>query len=91
MVPDVQIVTCEFDKMAMSFDCTGFTEAHMAKTPMSIRQSDQFPHWAQNSSRIEIYSTKQMMYLGRVGGGWQVFEADNKLVDQQYGRVPDEV
>ena len=90
VMPDVMIVTYEFDKMAMSFDCTGFTEKYMSKTPMSIRQSDQFPDWAQNTSRIEIYGTKRMMYLGRVGGGFQVLEADNKVVEQQYGRFPDE-
>jgi len=90
VMPDVQIVAFEFDKMAMSFENTGFTEKYMFKTPMSIRQSDAFPFWPQNTSRIEIYGTKRMMYLGRVGGGWQVFEADNKLVAQQYGRFPDE-
>jgi hypothetical protein len=89
VMPDVQIVTFEFEKMAMSFDCTGFTEKYMFKTPMSIRQADEFPFWPQNSSRVEIYGTKRMMYVGRVGGGWQVFEANNKLVAQQYGRFPD--
>ena len=90
VMPDVMIVTYEFDRMAMSFDCTGFTEKYMFKTPMSIRQSDEFPRWAQNTSRIEIYGTKRMMYLGRVGGGFQVLEADGKVVEQQYGRFPDE-
>ena len=90
VMPDVQIVTFEFDKMAMSYDCTGFTEKYMFKTPMSVRQADEFPFWPQNTSRIEIYGTKRMMYVGRVGGGWQVFEAGNKLVAQQYGRFPDE-
>ncbi|MFH1922790.1 MAG: Gfo/Idh/MocA family oxidoreductase, partial [Planctomycetota bacterium] len=37
VMPDVEIVTYEFDKMAMSFECTGFTEKYMFKTPMSIR------------------------------------------------------
>jgi hypothetical protein len=90
VMPDVMIVTYEFDKLAVSFDCTGFTEKYMIKTPMSIRESDQFPHWAQNTSRIELYGTKRMMYLGRVGGGFQVLEEDGKVVEQQYGRFPDE-
>ena len=98
MMPDVQIVAYEFDKMAMSFECTGFTEKYMSKTPMGIRQSDQHPFWPLNTSRIEIYGTKRMMYLGRVGGGWQVLEAGpqelgdhfGNVVDQQYGRFPDE-
>lgn len=98
VMPDVQIVTYEFDRMAMSFDCTGFTEKYMFKTPMSIRQADQFPFWPRNTSRIEIYGTKRMMYLGRVGGGWQVLEGGpqdlaagfGEVIEQQYGRFPDE-
>jgi predicted dehydrogenase len=98
VMPDVEIATYEFDKMAMSFDCTGFTEKYMFKTPMSIRQSDQFPFWPLNTSRIEIYGTKRMMYVSRVGGGWQVLEAGpselgegfGNVVAQQYGRFPDE-
>lgn len=98
VMPDVQIVTYEFDRMAMSFDCTGFTEKYMFKTPMSVRESDEFPFWPRNTSRIEIYGTKRMMYLGRVGGGWQVLEGGpqtlaagfGEVVEQQYGRFPDE-
>lgn len=102
VMPDVQIVTYEFDRMAMSFDCTGFTEKYMFKTPMTIRQADQFPFWPLNTSRIEIYGTKRMMYLGRVGGGWQVLEAGpeemhealangfGNVVAHQCGRFPDE-
>ena len=98
VMPDVQIVAYEFDRVAMSFDGTGFTEKYMFKTPMGIRQSDQFPFWPQNSSRIEVYGTKRMMYLGRVGGGWQVLGEGpqelqagfGKVVAQQYGRFPDE-
>ncbi|MHC4402126.1 MAG: Gfo/Idh/MocA family protein [Planctomycetota bacterium] len=98
VMPDVEIATYELDEMAMSFDCTGFTENYMFKTPMSLRQADQFPFWPLNTSRIEIYGTKRMMYLGRVGGGWQVLEAGpqelgsqfGNVVAQQYGRFPDE-
>jgi len=102
VMPDVQIVAYEFDKMAMSFECTGFTEKYMFKTPMGIRQSYQLPFWPLNTSRIEIYGTERMMYLGRVGGGWQVLEAGppdmkealadgfGNVVAQGYGRFPDE-
>ncbi len=102
VMPDVQIVAYEFDKMAMSFDCTGFTEKYLFKTPMAIRQSDQLPFWPLNTSRIEIYGTERVMYLGRVGGGWQVLEAGppdmkgalsdgfGNVVAQRYGRFPDQ-
>jgi len=32
----------------------------------------------QNSTRIDILGTKRMMYIGRMGGGWQVFDKDEK-------------
>ncbi len=96
-MPDVQIVTFEFDKLAMTFENTGFTP-YLFKTPFEIRNSDKFPYWPQNSSRIEIYGTKQMMYLGRHGGGWQAVTLGGtelsgpgpKVQAQQYGRFPDE-
>jgi predicted dehydrogenase len=96
-MPDVEIVAFEYDKMVMTFENTGFTP-YMFKTPPDIRYGDKFPYWSQNTSRIELYGTKRMMYLGRHGGGWQVLEGGSKelgggggkVVAQQYGRFPDE-
>lgn len=96
-MPDVQIVTFEFDKLAMTFENSGFTP-YLFKTPNDIRNGDKFPYWPQNSSRIEIYGTKQMMYLGRHGGGWQALTLGGmelggpgpKVEAQEYGRFPDE-
>ncbi|NLX99836.1 MAG: Gfo/Idh/MocA family oxidoreductase [Rhodopirellula sp.] len=96
-MPDVQIVTFEFDKLAMTFENSGFTP-YLFKTPFDIRNADKFPYWPQNSSRIEIYGTKQMMYLGRHGGGWQAVTLGGtelggpgpKVEKQEYGRFPDE-
>ena len=96
-MPDVHIVTYEFDKMAMTFESTGFTP-YLFKTPGEIRSGDKFPYWPQNSSRIELYGTKAMMYLGRHGGGWQVLVGGGKelggegakVVAQRYGRFPDQ-
>jgi predicted dehydrogenase len=96
-MPDVEIVTYQFDKLAMTFENTGFTP-YMFKTPPAIRFGDKFPYWPQNSSRIEIYGTKQMMMLGRHGGGWQALTGGGQELDgpgpkveaQEYGRFPDE-
>ncbi len=95
-MPDVEIVTFQYDKMVMTFENTGFTP-YMFKTPGEIRFADKFPFWPHNSSRIEIYGTKRMMYLGRHGGGWQVLERGptelgkgfGKVVAQEYGMFPD--
>ena len=38
---------------------------------------------------MEIYGTKQLMYLGRHGCGWQVREAGGKVVAQDKGYFPD--
>jgi GFO/IDH/MocA oxidoreductase family protein len=48
-----------------------------------------WPFWPQNGERIEIYGTKQMMYLGRHGIGWQVLEGGGKIVAQEKGYFPD--
>ena len=48
-----------------------------------------WPYWPQNADRIEIFGTKRMMYLGRHGAGWQVFETGGKLVAQDKGYHPD--
>jgi predicted dehydrogenase len=91
-VPDMQEVVYQFDTMLMTMQGSGFTP-YMFKTPGEIRQSDLFPYWPQNSTRIEIFGTKAMMLMGRHGGGWQVFVGpkDNRPVvqEQMYGRHPD--
>jgi len=89
-MPDCHVTTYEFDKLTMTLDLTGYTRGYLKKTPGSIRNSDQFPYWPQNSTRIEIYGSKQLMYLGRHGGGWQALLADGKPVTQQFGRPGDE-
>jgi predicted dehydrogenase len=87
-MPDVQIVTFAFDKFVMSFEDTGFTP-YNSKSPPEVRLGSQWPFWPQNCDRIEIFGTKRMMYLGRHGAGWQVFEGGGKLVEQDKGYHPD--
>ena len=48
-----------------------------------------WPFWPQNGERIEIYGTRQMMYLGRHGMGWQVLESEGKVIAQDKGYFPD--
>jgi predicted dehydrogenase len=87
-MPDVQIVSYQFDKLAVSFLNTGFTP-YNAKSPGEVRYGKKFPYWPQNADRIEIFGTKRMMYLGRHGAGWQVFEADGKKAAEDKGHHPD--
>jgi predicted dehydrogenase len=87
-MPDVQVVTFAYDKLVMSFENTGFTPYNI-KSPGEVRYGTKWPYWPQNCDRIEIYGTKRMMYLGRHGCGWQVFEGGGKLVEQDKGHHPD--
>ncbi|MFH1739716.1 MAG: Gfo/Idh/MocA family oxidoreductase [bacterium] len=88
-VPDTMVTTYEFDDILMTFELTQFAP-YMTKTTNSIRDSNQFPYWPQNATRIELYGTKQQMIIGRHGGGWQSFTANGEVATQWYGRVPDE-
>ncbi len=61
----------------------------MRKTPGEIRHHDKFPQWLQNATRIEFYGSKEMMLVGRHGGGWQAFSSSGHVSQQRYGRHPD--
>jgi len=70
--PDTMIVTYEFDDMMMTAEQTLYTD-YILKTDSTVRMTDMFPYWMQNSTRIELYGTEGLMMVGRHGGGWQVF------------------
>lgn len=90
--PDTQIATYDFDDLVMTFELTLFTP-YMLKTDGGIRESDMYPYWPQNATRIEIYGTEGVMVVGRHGGGWQVFvrpQSRQPVVKaSQFGRFPD--
>ncbi len=88
-VPDTQVAAFDFEDMVVTFENTQYAP-YMAKTPMSQREEDEFPYWPQNATRIELYGTEQLMIIGRHGGGWQVFTNDGEVVEQEYGRFPDD-
>ena len=90
--PDTQIALFDFDGLLVSFELTLYGK-YMLKTDGVVRQSDMFPYWMQNSTRIEIFGTEGMMVVGRHGGGWQVFVRPHQrqpvVEDQAFGRFPD--
>ncbi len=86
-VPDYRMTTFDYGNWVMTLQ-TGEFAPYMSKTPPAIRYGDGFPDWSQNSTRIEIYGTKGLMYVGRMGGGWQVYDKDRKLVAEQKGYFP---
>jgi len=86
--PDVQAISYDFGDFVMTCENGTFTP-YMAKFPNQVRYGTQWPRWAQSSCRIEIYGTKQLMYLGRHGCGWQALEADGQIAAQDKGYFPD--
>ncbi len=87
--PDMLAATYDFGDFTMTCECTQFAP-YMKKSGGDVRFHDKFPYWPQNSTRVEIYGTRRMMYLGRHGGGWQVYEGNAAVVDHAYGRFPDQ-
>jgi predicted dehydrogenase len=78
-IPDYQIAVFDYGNFVMTLQGGEFTR-YLAKTSEEIRMGKGFPDWQQNATKIEIFGTKRMMYLGVMGGGWQVFDKDKQLV-----------
>ena len=91
--PDTQVAAFEFDNLLMTFELTLYTPYMLKTSPATRNSSTDFPYWPQNATRIEIYGSEGVMYVGRHGGGWQVFvrTKDEKPVikAQQAGSFPD--
>jgi predicted dehydrogenase len=90
--PDSQVAVFQFDKLVMTFELTLYTP-YMLKTDAEIRNSDMIPYWPQNATRIEIYGTEGVMYVGRHGGGWEVYQRPVSrkpvVAKRVFGRFPD--
>jgi len=78
--PDTQVAVYEFPQLVMVLELTLYTP-YMIKTDQQLRDSDMYPHWPQNTERVEIFGSEGLMVLGRMGAGWQVF-------DRQKNRKP---
>jgi predicted dehydrogenase len=70
--PDTQVAVYDYDGLTMTFELTLYAP-YMIKSDMPLRQSNDFPYWPQNGTRVEIYGTEGLMIAGRHGDGWQVF------------------
>jgi predicted dehydrogenase len=87
-VPEMQTVVYDYGDFTMTCE-SGTAFAHLRKSNSEERNGNKWPYWPSNCERIEIYGTKQLMYLGRHGVGWQVVEADGKVVAEDKGVHPD--
>jgi predicted dehydrogenase len=87
-MPDTEIITYDYGTFTMTCE-NGTFSPYLKKIPPEVRFSDKFPNWPTTGTRIEIYGTQRLMYLGRHGGGWQVIDESGKVVDQDPGHFPD--
>ena len=90
--PDTQLAVFDFPEIVMTYEQTLYTP-YMLRSDNQVRNGDIFPYWPQNATRIEIYGENGVMYMGRMGGGWQVFvrtkDRQPVVKDQMFGRFPD--
>jgi predicted dehydrogenase len=86
--PDIQTISYDFGDYIMACE-NGTFGSYMKKFPNEVRYGKQWPRWPLSSCRVEIYGTKQMMYLGRHGCGWQVFGDAGEVVAEDKGYFPD--
>ncbi|HBQ81774.1 MAG TPA: hypothetical protein DD745_02690, partial [Bacteroidales bacterium] len=82
-VPDYQMATFDFGKYVMTIEA-GQCTPYMIPSPPEVRYGKIFPKWNISASRVEILGTKRMMFVGRMGGGWQVFDKGGEVVAEQY-------
>jgi predicted dehydrogenase len=87
-VPEFQCITYDYGDFAMTCE-SGNATNYLHKFPGEVRYGNKWPHWPTSATRVEIYGTKAMMYLGRHGCGWQVVVEDGKVMDQDKGYFPD--
>jgi predicted dehydrogenase len=83
--PDTQAVQWEFPNLTMTLEQTLWTP-YMKKVAFELREIDSLPRWPFAGTHIQICGTRHVMYLARMGGGWQIFDADGESVAIQHGR-----
>ena len=83
--PDTMLATFEYPELTLLFQATMWAES-VRETPSVIRDGDEFPDWLFNGTKVELFGSEGMMLVGRMGGGWQAFDNDRKIVDSSYGR-----
>ncbi len=80
-IPDYQMSTFDFGKYVMTIE-SGQCTPYQYVNPKEVRYGDLYPNWRVSGTRVEILGTKRMMLVGRMGGGWQVFDKTGEVVAQ---------
>jgi len=72
--PDTQFATFEFDRVTLQME--GAFWCPYYHRIVHLPDKSKYPDWLFSATRIEIFGSKGIMFFGRHGGGWQVFEGD---------------
>jgi len=87
--PEFQSIIYDFGNFTMECN-SGYATNYMTPTPGDKRMDKTgFPKWPVNAARVEIFGSEGLMYLGRMGDGWQVMGTNNEIVAQEGGIFPD--
>jgi predicted dehydrogenase len=87
-VPDVMVTSWEFDDFVMTFELSAYPK-YMVKSTDALRRRGIVSDWKQNSTRVEIYGSEQLMIVGRHGGGFVVEKNDSQTVEKVLGEAGD--
>ncbi|MGV8094994.1 MAG: Gfo/Idh/MocA family protein [Mangrovibacterium sp.] len=88
-VPENLAITYDYGKFALTCE-TGNAMGYMKDgTPSVTAGATGSSDWMRTSSRIEIYGTEGLMYLGLDEKGWQVTGKDGVLIAGEPGTNPD--
>lgn len=72
--PDTQFSTFEFGEVTMMME--GAFWCPYNHRIVHLPDKSKFPDWQFSATKIEVCGTKGIMYFGRHGGGWEVYEGD---------------
>ena len=72
--PDTQFATFEFGDVTMMME--GAFWCPYNHRIVHLPNKDEFPDWLFSATSIEVLGTKGIMFFGRHGGGWEVYEGD---------------
>ena len=74
--PDTQFATFEMGKQILLIEAA--LRAPFMHRIVHLPREKAFPDWPFSATKVEILGTQGIMYLGRHGGGWEVYEGNKK-------------
>jgi len=86
--PDTLTANAVFDGTMMTVESLLYTPYQKKVIDKDRESTTFFPDWRFCGERIEIYGTKNQMFFGRHGIGWQVYDADGKVISDGNGPIP---